>query len=577
MLGQSFYFRGEREQLSQEEQKAGSRMFWSVVAFFALLAVIFVAGQAFKVWSAGRALAIDEMKVERQFVFAGGDIQRLIPTQEAVFFVDSGGAVRRMSRTLPGWQTVRPEPVAEAGETLLGVSPEQPVGLAVRGRQWYLKDLATGAVTALPELETGKGAPRRAIVAPGSSSVIVEVEETSGGTALWLCLLPAGENWEYLTDGAHASFDYDGKTLYFEREGSVFSRDMKSGAEKQLAEGRLPSMADAGSYLAYVGQHADGGEAVFVCRPDRPEKAYCLTESSGASYRELIWEKKKTALYVAKETEDGVQVKYYELADIKPDVTQQTGDWMEAWLLGDAETTGTIFPRTDYLEDLERFRLYGVGFHADPKNNGLESGGMYQKLLAQLWMPEEEWPCENWDGKLYYDTGRDGYVLDGFLTRAVNFCRLEDGRAYLQNADGSRSVVGGEVFSHAALCAYNPGHDDVTVVWEQDGVWRATSINDGGKREEIELELPENAVPRCISFSQKGHVAVLQYEAGQKPGAAVLNLRNDTQLTAEFLQAACKIFWRTEQLIVHSGDEQLWVRWVYTPGDGLLTLHEPEE
>ena len=56
-----------------------------------------------------------------------------------------------------------------------------------------------------------------------------------------------------------------------------------------------------------------------------------------------------------------------------------------------------------------------------------------------------------------------------------------------------------------------------------------------------------------------------------------LNLRTDKQLESEFLQAAERIFWRTDQLIVHSGNDRLWVRWVYTPGDGLLTLHEPEE
>ena len=45
---------------------------------------------------------------------------------------------------------------------------------------------------------------------------------------------------------------------------------------------------------------------------------------------------------MARETGEDVEVKYYELADIKPDVAQQTGDWMEAWLLGDEETAEAI-------------------------------------------------------------------------------------------------------------------------------------------------------------------------------------------------------------------------------------------
>lgn len=562
MLGQSYYLRGEMKKLSKEEQKAGNQLFLCVVGVILLTGVIFFVGQFFKVWNDNRSISMEQMQIDDQVLFAQGQIERVLPTQEAVYFVTSSQETKRMLRKLPSWTVVKPEPVLSAGEQLLGMNSTGEQALLRQQESYYLRNLQTGEQEEISLAEEELQGVRASFCTDGKKLIV----ETQGQDThvLWQWDLEE-KTWTSLGSGNHAEYSPDGKSLYYEREGTVWRLDLKEGREEAVTEGYLPTLADKGNYLAYV----DGQNQVRVCNVKRPEETFVLTQL--AQKKELAWERDAAALYVVETAEASGQaeVRYYTLRNGTGDVASQAATWLEACMTGNQEVVERIYPEDPHKEEMKQLQTEGLGFYAPEKEGGLEGSGMYQRFRYQV---QEEDRYESWSGKLYFHAGDEGYQLERYLTRDQAVYTLEKGQVYKQDAEGKVPV--GAPVSDALWCAYNPGHDDVMLIRGKAGEYMATMINEGEKSLDLVLTMPQEQEAYAVSFSRSGHVGALFYQDGENQGILILNLKKNQQIPSEFLEDVEKAFWRNDQLIVYSGDEQLKVRWVYAPSEGTLQLHE---
>lgn len=578
MIGQSYY-QGEFKEQTADEKAASSKIFWCVAGLLLFSFFVFFFGQFFKTWVSKGNMAVKDMQIKRQYVAAAGNISAVRTAEDAVYFT-ADGAQYRMKRALDSWKNVQPERMTVEGETLLAVTDDGTTGFLQKGTEWYTKELLTGEVVSLPRPETVSLSAQAvgADFVKNRNLLAVEVLDENGESALWQWDFSEG-GWTYLTQGSHGSYNYNGEKFYFERDGQIFSLNGKTKEEQTVTSGRLPVLSAFGGYLAYTA-HSEmtGQEEVFVCSQDDPETVFQVTNSAGLVERmeclELEWERDAVGLYVVQRTEDGIRTKYYEMASIGADTALAASAFYEACLLNDAETAELIWPGEAQSEDMRHFRENGLGFYAEEKNSGLSGHGMYQNADRQFFTAESAMPYALWDGKLYFKPAKESYAPEHYLENEKMMFGMKDDRVWQQDANGVMTLLSEQVFPNAVCCAYNLGHDDITVLQQKDGFYQCSIFNQNGSYWEIPLSLPEGAAPYALSFSRTGHVGAVHYTCGEQEGVAILSLKKKKQIDSVFLSDVEKTFWSSNRLIVYSGDDTLKVRWVYEPSEGTLTLQE---